>query len=339
MKGKEIISYIHRDKMPDIEQVRENCHRQYVSRNRKKRLRLSTAVAAMVVCLLLSGIAYAVVDYVSERLDIGGSYEFVIVPDDFYEREGTISLQYLYISGQPAEQQPQFDAKTAKILNELLSNKFFTVDGATFELIVPVSGLFSKKYRADDKGNVLYNSDGYEIGSILFESAIGSDPHSIHIWTKEEVEKQLGYNSTHEEAVSLLGKDFRLPIIYTEGLEPPVFQLTDIEEAFIINNENQELLPYEVKRVQVWFGGTPGMSFTIERIRSENNVTTPWHIPGGVIEEFEISGTKIYKISANFGDGFYLWVHDGLIYMFHRVDLPDAFTEEQCEEIIASMIE
>jgi len=183
MKGKEIISYIHQGKMPDIEQVRVNCARQTENKSRIKRFRLSTAVAVLAVCLVFTTIAYAVVAFLSERVDLGGNFEILTVPHDYYEREGTMVLNYLYLTGVSLDQQPLFDAKAARLLNELLADKVLTADGTPYELIVPVPGLFSRGYRADDKGNTLYNAEGEEIASILFSATVNSDPQSIFVMT------------------------------------------------------------------------------------------------------------------------------------------------------------
>jgi hypothetical protein len=226
----------------------------------------------------------------------------------------------------------------------MLWGQVVTEDGMLIELLAPVKDFFSSDYQADDNGNVLYNTYGSEIGIIYYASVINGDPYRVSIWTKEDIEKQLGYNSTYEEAVSLLGRDFRLPTIYTGELDPPKFQLT----SYITDAETEDSEPNEVKWVSVRYSGynTPNMFFTIENIRKDHDVTSPtspWYVPDGVIEEREIAGIKVYKIYSNddyYNDFIiYSWEYDGLSYIFNTTTEGPSFTDKQCEKIIKSMIE
>jgi hypothetical protein len=282
--------------------------------------------------------------FIGERLDTGGSVEFVTVEKDYYEQAGTEFLTPIYDSETALESQPRFNAKTARLLINMLYGQVFTEDGMLTELLAPVNDFFSGDYQADDNGSVLYNADGDEIGTIYYASVINGEPYRISIWTKDDIERQLGYNSTYEEAVALLGRDFRLPAVYTEELDPPEFQLT----SFLDDAETEGSAPYEVKWVSARYSGfnVPNMFFTIENIRKDHDVTSPtspWYVPDGVIEESEIAGIKVYKIysNADYYNDFiiYSWEHDGLSYIFNSISAGASFTDEQCENIIRSMIE
>jgi hypothetical protein len=347
MKSQEIMEYVVRGDMPDTEQVRANCHRQYASTLKiVRRFRLSTAIAVAALCILASGVVYAIGSFVSQQIDTGGSQSFVTVPEDYFQSTGTNIMLALYISDVPVDVQPHFDEKTAQILRGFLEGKVFTEDGMPFDLLSPIPGLFSRGYRADDKGNVLYDAGGYEIGTIYYSATVNSEPHGVSIMSPDELQRQLGYNSTQEEAVALLGRDFRLPTVYIDALEPPRFQLTDKSQWLLVaaDSETQELLPYESNQVRVRYDGDAGgIQLIIENERTnEHSATEPWHIPGGVIEEYEIAGVKINMITSSVSDSYthYAWTHDSLVYiMTYPAYLPGSLTETQAEEIIRSMIE
>jgi hypothetical protein len=344
MTGRDVINKIVQVEMPDRELVKKNSIRQGYNKNRVNRLRWSTMFIAVVVCLTLTTMAYAAARFIGERLDTGGSVEFVAVQGDYHEQAGTEFLTMLYNSDITLKNQPYFNAKTARLLNNMLIGKVFSEKGAPVELLAPVKGLFSSDYQADDKGDVLHDSDGAEIGIIYYASVINGEPYRISIWAKEEIEKQLGSNATYEEAVSFIGRDFKLPAEYTGGLESPGFNLT----SYIADSETDESAQYEVKQVTVQYIGltSPNMRFIIENIRQNKyaeSPVSPRYIPGGIIEEFEIAGTTVHKIYSNedsYNDFInYSWEHDGLSYILNTTTSKPSYTDEYYEKIIKSIIE
>ena len=60
MKGYDLVSRLAREDMPDLEQVREICHKQTLTKNQQvKRLRWPTAAVVATVVIILSTTAYA----------------------------------------------------------------------------------------------------------------------------------------------------------------------------------------------------------------------------------------------------------------------------------------
>ena len=286
-----------------------------------KGLRMAAMIAVM--CLALGITAYAVINVVwapAEEADTGGSWVMVPVEEDYYEREGMLIGTGIYVKGFDLSQNV-LDEETAQALRELLEGKVFTEDGEPFDLFVHAPG----GYIADDRGYALYGADGVEIGSIYYDSIIRSKPISIDISTAAQVEELYAFPYSYEDAAKFLGQDFRLPAVYTESLSPPGFKMQD--ESYRGRYA-----------VYVSLGGEPGMYFFVERNRSGE--PDEWAAPGAAITEALIADTAVYKISDDIAGNRYTWENDGLTYMFFQsTGSPACFTDEQCEDIIRSMIE
>jgi len=356
MKGKEIINYIHRDKMPDIERVREKCHGQPGAGSNIRRLRWST-VAAVAACLLFASAVYAAGIMVYERFDTGGSTEYVFVPYDSPEyQERLIDA----IVSQPIYYGRHFDSdysfpykfewyceeETAHFLIQMLAGKVFTSDGGPFELMTVNYDPFNDTctFKAGDRGNVLYNADGCEISIIYLDYVRDKElrlvTQGVTIMTIDEYEERFGFHDSYEDAAALFGRDIRLPAVHMERFETPMFQVWDTSDTWR-DGESGEWLFFKHKRVQVWFPviahewSDTGMYLIVEKERNEHTDPLLWYIPGG-IEEFEITGTAVHKITSQGYAVSFNWIHDGLVYILYPTNI---LTDEQIKEIIRSMID
>lgn len=293
------------------------------------------ACTAVLVCAVLTATAYAVYSYVTwvqaENADPGGS--FIMEPineaeyNTYLESSGTITSSTVY--RHDFKNQHVVDERTMQAIEEYLTGMVFTADGDAFELFVPVSGGF----QADDRGNVLYDKDGRAIGDISYERIGAGDLIGIRILPIEEVDKWFEFSDTYDEAVAFLGKDFRLPTIYTDGFGPPTFRVNG-DESLV------ELLGR--RAVYISLDGDPGMYFFVEVNRDTGDDAWSWYTPDSIVTEGEIAGVSVYKI-INEESNRYTWSLDGLTYMFFQFKshpiYNNSFTDEQCEEIIMSMIE
>ena len=173
MKGQEIINHITKEKMPDIEKVREQCINQPArAKVGARRLQLSTAAAVVAALLVFSTGLYAVGNAIYQRFDIGGSVEIVLLPDDDYGRQVfeewrdgrfTVGNTIYYSRSRqlcadrhvdgvvsrftvvPGEEQvlnvSTIAPKHTQAIREMLAGKIFTADGneIDFDIVVPTT--------------------------------------------------------------------------------------------------------------------------------------------------------------------------------------------------------
>jgi len=310
--------------------------------NRQKRRSINSiptfaraACVIVLVCVVLTATAYAVVSLVTwkpaENADPGGS--FVVEPieeaeyDSYLESSGVTTLATIYRHNFLT--QPIVDERTMQIINEYLKDRVFTADGKAFELFVPIPGGF----QADDRGYALYDEDGRVIGDISY-TRIGADiPSGILILPKEVVVEWFEFSDTYDAAATFLGKDFRLPTVFTDESGPPSFRINGDEDFAEI---------FGRRAVYVSLDGDPGMYFFVETNRRAEDDAWIWYAPDAVVTEGEVAGVTIYKISKEDVNR-YTWTLDGLTYMFFQFKSDpindNCFTDEQCEDIIRSMIE
>lgn len=148
----------------------------------------------------------------------------------------------------------------------------------------------------------------------------------------EEGRQIFNFDATFEEAAEALGQDFRLPAAHVDGYKA----------EFMVETSGW---------IKMLYNGNPAMYFEIYEANSEffQHETFMANV---IATEFEIAGTTVYKMSsminlAHLDIRYYTWEHDGLVYFLYNFYLdentkyfPDVvFTEEQCIEIIRSMIE
>jgi len=329
MKEQEIIHYIFQDEMPDIEQVRENCINAVSatgsSTHSKRRFRTPLIAAIIAACVLFSGIAYAGVSmqwFQTERADSGGSWVMVPTNGDFYDNVDNDTLHIVYSSLN--EEQPVFDADIAARLIELMAGKLYTQDGIPFDLLVRgVDG-----YTADDSGGEIFDAQGSRIDEIYYEAydngVLGIN--TISIRTIEEIKND--YSDSYDDAADFLGNDFRIPAVYTDGFDPPRFNIQD-----------DTLYGRNRRAVYVDINGDPGMFYFVEQMRTPGDTAYDWAASDAEIYMSEIADTVVYKIIDEDSHR-YTWNYNGLTYMFFNfIDEPNPFSDLQCEEIIRSMIE
>jgi len=343
MKGKDLINKVIRVDVPDMEQVRVNCHQSAMSQSQPvKRLRWSVA-AVIAACFLFATAAYAA-SVIINRLDTGGTMEFIMIPDDCPEyharRAEAISSAPVYVNRNAdvlspllEVESPTFDYDIAQIINEMLDGRIFTADGASFDLMKAVPNQYPVMYWADNRGHVLYDENGYEVGEIhlLTKTPVDSawEPVDIMITSRANFEIVWGYNNTFEEATTFLGKNLRLPTVHMEGFYPPLFRVVDINEEWLTNGITMRFAHIECER---WFAD---MLIHVENERADNS--EPWTIyMPGEITRLEIDGVAVYKITGDRYATQVFWIHDGLVY---RLIPSDVLTDVQVTEIIKSMVE
>ena len=269
--------------------------------------------------------------------DPGGSY--IIAPideDDYFNSLDSSVVSISYIMYQyDFRIQEIIDERVMQEIGEYLHGRIFTADGKPYELFVPVPGGF----QADDKGNTLYDEDGREIGAIRYTRSRDGSFCGIDIESIEEVEEQterLAFTDTYDEAVAFLGKDFRLPATLTDGFGPPTYRRNGGEDYEMVARITGR------RAVYVSLDGDPGMYFFVEANRDSETDVKTWYVPDAVITEGEIAGVTVYKISDERMNR-YTWTLDDLTYMFFQIMVHpnnvNCFTDEQCEDIIRSMIE
>ena len=228
--------------------------------------------------------------------------------------------------------QPVIDERMMQVLDEYLKDRVFTAAGDAFELFMRVPGGF----QAYDKGYALYDEIGRAIGDISYFRVGTDDPSGIMILSIEEVDAWFVFSDTYDEAVAFLGKDFRLPAIHTDSFGPPTFRRNGGDDCEIIARITGR------RAVYVSLDGDPGMYFFAEANRDSETDAEAWYATDAVITVGEIAGVTVYKISDEKMNR-YTWTYNDLTYMFFQImDHPrniNSFTDEQCEDIIRSMIE
>jgi len=270
--------------------------------------------------------------------------EFIMIPDDCPEYHArwaeAISAAPVYVNRYSdvlppllEGENPAFDSDTAQIINGMLTGRVFTADGASFDLMVAIPYKYPIMYWADDRGNVLYDEYGNEVGEIrlLTVTTIDSEwePLDIMITSRADFEIVWGYNNTFEEAIAILGRNLRLPTVHMEGFSSPRFRVIDMYEAWLTNGVT---IRFSHNECDLWFAD---MLICVENVRADNS--EPWTIyMPGEITQLEIASVTAYKITADRYATQIFWVHDGLVY---RLIPSDVLTDVQITEIIQSMVE
>ena len=358
MKGKEIINYIHKDKMPDIRQVRERCIQQEEGRLENRRwLRFSTVAAALVAVLVLSTTVYAAAMLFNQRLDIGGPGEYIIMTAEEYDRwhdnENITFSRALYVGpsgllrlanffGDDYERVPyswRLDSETTQWVNAMLESRIFTACGEPFQLMAPDSdGPDPTLYRADDRGYIIFCRDGNEIDTIRLSVTYDGRPRRLDIYKVGDLCDRFGYVNTQEEAMAVMSA-LRLPTV--EGLRAPMFLVYDFPRYYWICgccDTEREIHP-AIRRGFVRYnhiGQARDSAFAITVVFVREDGENPHERPilDGSFREHVIAGTIIHEIIER-GHSRFTWQYDGLVYTF----LPLYWTLEQSMEAIRSMVE
>jgi len=325
--------------IPYTEENKLNIKRKFAQAVPQKPLvrKLRWSVAAVVAaCLVFATVVYAAT-VIIERFDTGGSMALTPVTYDsieYQEQRASMFFARPVYANNRAEFLPPFvlavshdyfegfDSDIAQMINEALAGKIFTADGMPFVLMVAMPN--QDLYYADDRGNVLYDADGYEIGMIstlvTFDGEFTAFDCDGFLWveilTVGDLRGQLDYSATYEDALDFLGRNFRLPTVHIEGFEPPKFRLDGL-------------------RVNIrYVGGEAffeGLFLFVENIRDDSVEPSHLYTTSEIIE-LEIAGVTIHKIAQQ---NAFWWRHDDLVYSLSpSVNL----TDRQIEEIIMSMI-
>jgi len=310
------------------------------SENKSKswHIRWKTAAMAMAVCVILTfavyGVYYGLVPKTPvDKADVGANWIFIPAPDDwtfddFSENAGGSVL--LYSKGWVFDAKYYTGEARTQSLRETLAGKIFTADGDPLEYFAKVPD--SELYRADPDITAVFDAAGNEIEHIYFSYSIETGDYHLDIFTTTEMQemKELNaarYKYTYEEAIEFLGEKLRLPTVYTENLDAPKFSL----DYYIRNGD--------IYNVCVDYDGNPGIYFWVEKTLAERAKPEEWYVFGATLEECEIAGTRVYKMTDKYRSS-YTWAYDGLVY-FLRQDflVPNQFTDLQLEQIIRSMVE
>ncbi|MCL2019694.1 MAG: hypothetical protein FWG70_08050 [Oscillospiraceae bacterium] len=310
-----------------MDRIRESAFKAHKEKTQRRPIRTVRVCIVAAVCIALTITAYALANMEwspAETADTGAGWEMTPISTDDYnsylEKNDIISEQMFYLaeSVYPGEVESlALDEEMAEIITLFLENKVFTADGMAFDLLVQTS----EGFVADDRGFDLFDEKGTSIGRIDYKYIGSGKPFDIAIFSKEDVSKWYEFPETYEEAVKFLGYEFRLPTVYIED-----------DGAFGFKND------INPNRRAVYISGH-GMYMFVEI----NGLGTAfdgeeWFVPESIIEETEFNGTIVYKIS-NDDLNRYTWSTDNLTYMFFQFkNRSSSWSDEQCEEIIRSMI-
>ena len=307
------------------------------------RIRRPLAVAAVIAAVVsLSAAAYAVASIAFNRTesvpanvaDAGGSQ--VIVPMDeetkqAYQAASVGNTSHnIYVKNPDTKQNVNkiFDSDTANVLRGLLEGKVFAKDGEPFDF---VAYLLKNNNLLEPYPDIyIYSADGEEIRQIVYwaKEPFGT-PTAVSFSFEDLIMPD--YADTYESAAVKLGKEFRLP------------DVTYIEEYDF--KYEADFNPHG--NMKVWISirhAKGGAAFSVAVENSRDDGTEPDYLQAPVvIEDFEIDGIVIHKVTLDSGFKEYMWEHDSLSYML--MQYPDVCgtvtfcpTDEQCEEIIWSMI-
>ena len=363
MTGKEIIDGLVGEEIPTAEEIRSHA---FVHGEVKKYrpLRLVKAAIALVALLVFSTAVYAVGSYIyRQRLDLGGSWEYVVVPEDCPEYaaelvDRTVFFPIFVSPNHPSQSASATGVGSANIgaVRDFMDGQVFDADGIT----PPANSM-------NLRGQTLYDADGYEIMEIYLTICSRNRPLRIGIATFEH--NPGGYLglwgcSNLYEAIAQMGREFRMPTVHLEHFSPPTFSMFPSRPV-------EDGVPIVRDGVNVRFEGDRDISdWTVVVAPARGDYIAPREIlrPGGEITEFyEVNGVVVYRISAVNYATIYTWVYDGLVYstarpvmrrnnpnpveivpieaacgaiIYSQIQEPYfAFTDEEMREIIRSMID
>ena len=364
MTGKEIIDGLIREEIPTAEEIRSHA---FVHGEIKKYrpLRLVKAAIALVALLVFSTAVYAVGTHIyRQRLDVGGQWEYVVVPFDSPEyqaqRANVIFLAPLYFSPNhhniqririTPDQAAWFDREQVQQIRDMLAGKIFTADGAPFDLMVRAP--LSTQYMPY-QGNVLYDAYGNEISEIYLFLSISPDEQreitDLHILTFngdtcDTWDGTVGgigaIQRSLDEAANLLGRGLNRPTIHMENFEEPTFEFG----VTAVGDWCYEINQFVVLQKGVWatFQGRErhgDLTIIMEPIRTENVTPREIMLADGEITVFdEVAGVTVYEVSARHRSSHFVWTHDGVVYIFYRprYNADPPIFERVSEEIVDGM--
>jgi hypothetical protein len=350
----------------------DNTLTRLVEEGDKRRVRrpgLSIVVTIIVICTLaLIGAAYAISQgnwlFMTkvEEIKINEGLVMMAVSKDDYINVSGFSLPWvIYNNIENTVSIQRFDPETAHMLQKLLADKVFAADGGPIDLIF--FDLETGEYYFDDGGNTLYDEYGSELSDIYYqyhfrdsggemmsegEMRVGVTTRVYRESIQKMVEPGETITSDYDEAARILTKDFRLPAVYVEGLEAPVFTVYDMAlMADLISNN---------VFVDVLFKGEPGITFRVEFFRDRDeeerlHVRPPAYYIESAAEQWVIEETGTIVYIVRFLNDFivsgvatqyieFIWEHDGLLYRLVQMpnDENPFFSDEQLKDIIYSMI-
>jgi len=349
MKSRDLIKQLVREDMPDLEQVRENCHTQAILQGRKaQRLRWSAAVA-VTACLMIVTVVYAA-SVIIDRFDTGGTMQFIPVAYDSpqlqAQRESMIMSLPIYannrsdISPRFMQLNPQeymayiwgfdgFSAEDAQVINDMLAEKIFTADGEPFVLMTAIPN--QNLYRADDRHNILFNENGHEIGIIRIAATWEGEFVWADILTRTEFEEMFRYAAAYHEGAALLGQHFRLPTVHTEKFNSPSFRLEYWTEP-----ETGEHIRRVIVRYMEGDAAHNDLIIVVETTREEMTEPLSTLYTAAEITKIEIAGITVAKMTYAGYSSTFSWIYDDLVY--NLLPPSGVFTDGELEEIIESML-
>lgn len=358
MNGKELLTRLAHEKMPDPDQVRNQIHACEETRevlafaaargSFLRRLRWRTAVLIAAASLIFAGAATAVGIAIYDRIDrvdVGGGAELVLLPYDCpeaqeYQRSQLSFMVPLFVNPNTTDEMHWVgalsDAEDARRLNDELAKKLFLADGSPFpyDFIVGDSGGF---FRGNARGHVLFDANGNEIYAILAWQH-GSDPFTLSIQTVPQMDERQAWeirNASLEHALYVLGAEFALPTVDEDLFNAPTFHVLNF---------------YSFRRVQVRYLDQSGpdnryssrdIVINIEPLRDDGTVPFTRTVLG-TAEVLEVAGTTVYRITSGSGHmrrADYVWSHNGLAFeLYPPTGWGSEFTEEQIYDLIAEML-
>jgi len=315
------------------------------------RLRMVPVLAAVLACLLVSTVVYAVVSNYVDRVDTGANWELVTTPDptkkynlmDNYFKAPHISSSWfngvscysLYWVDYPFERDIKFiDAETAKVLSAQAEGYIFTEDGEPFDPFFPMPNM-ENMYWVSDMGHKLYDDPrargSSQIVQICYTFAdIDAEREPIIFWRTIDYYEE---SVTYEEASEFLGRPLRLPEKESLYYGSPKF-LIECGKSWETNRMTEKV------RVTLDESAKLGFLFFVSMPREDGEEPEEWLAEGAVIEVLEVAGTTVYKaVQENYLTR-YIWKDGELTYVFYQN--PGEYkplTDEECIEVIKSMIE
>jgi len=331
MKGKDIIKHIARAEMPNIEQVRENCHRQAIAQKQKKPLLRRVGFAAatatvLVVCFIFGSIFFSSQD--------GGASNLFIIRAYAMERQadGSAMLREIDLFEQSHSWGGFLDGENFYLSirlraegENIQSVEFFTDDG-----------FFAKQYIEMENGGIVlgdapilyvgesdfiavFGTDFEIVGSsLILDSDAITDDLLLFLGlavTDGQIPRQMTIHAiatfhdstTQEETISISLED-RMGVMIISGDDIDESTPAHAEWWRNINLEEAELLPESIKIISDILDGiiyefhvdgfhAPLVIYGYQLEFDENGIA--W---GSFMSDFLVSDRKVYFSVIKRGD-------------------------------------
>jgi len=360
MNGKEFLNKLAREKMPNIDQVRDQIHAHeemqvalaasVPRRSFFKRLQWRTAVLITAASLIFAGAVTAVGVVMHDRVehvDVGSPTKIVLLPYDCpeareYAGNNIRRFAFIYISSNSDRNRNSLgliaNSHNVRLLNEELAAQLYLADGSPFPYPFMVS-IGNGFYRGHARGHVLFDASGNEIYemNVMWQ---GDELYQLSIQTAPQDDRfvQENRDASFADAVAVLGVAFTLPDVDAEQFQPPTFHTIGADGFGFVQVRFSERNSIDDAP------SSRDIAINIQPQRADGEEPSA-RIMLGAAEILEIAGTTVYRIVDDRRIRLYIWAHNGLAFelippvtgSFGR-GLQHLFTDEQIYELITEML-